>query len=76
MTLLDVIFTYGSPPDERELRALDRVRQVYGVRKTSFDEKVHTVRVEYDASRLTEDDITALLRNAGLDIRTELRTAA
>jgi len=76
MTLLEVTFTYGLPPGERELQALGRVRQVYGVRKTWFDEKAHTIRVEYDASRLTEHDIAALLRNAGIDIRTELRTAA
>jgi hypothetical protein len=76
MTLVEVTFYYGLPPGERELQALDRVRQVYGVRKTWFDEKAHTIRVEYDASRLTEHDIAALLRNAGMDIRAELRAAA
>jgi hypothetical protein len=76
MTLFEVTFYYGLPPGERELQALGRVRQVYGVRKTWFDEKAHTIRVEYDASRLTEHDIAALLRNAGVDIRAELRAAA
>jgi hypothetical protein len=69
MTLLEVAFHYGLPPGERELRALDRVRQVYGVRKTMFDERARIISVEYDASRLTEDDIAALLRAAGMDIR-------
>jgi hypothetical protein len=76
MTLLEMTFYYGLPPGERELRALDRVRQVYGVRKTWFDEKAHTIGVEDDISRLTEHDIAALLRNAGVDIRAEIRTSA
>jgi hypothetical protein len=33
-----------------------------------LDEKNQTVRVEYDASRLTEPVIHQLLRRAGLDI--------
>ena len=71
MTLLEVTFYYRLAPGERELQALNRVRQVYGARKTWFDEKAHTIKLEYDASRLTEHDLAALLRNAGIDIRTE-----
>ena len=76
MTLLEVTFSYGLPPGERELQALGRVRQVYGVRKTWFDEKAHTIRVEYDASRLTEHDLAGLLRNAGVDIRAKCGATA
>jgi hypothetical protein len=53
---------YGSPLSERELQVLHRIRQVYGVRETWFDEKVGIISVEYDASPLTEQDIAALLR--------------
>ena len=76
MTLLEVAFHYGLPLGEREFGALDRVRQVYGVRKTMFDERARIIRVEYDASRLTEDDMAALLRAAGTDIRARLAGAA
>ena len=76
MTLLDLTFSYGSPPGERQLRALDEVREVYGVRCISFDEKAHTIRVEYDASRLSENDIAALLRDAAIDLREQLRAVA
>jgi hypothetical protein len=38
------------------------------VRKMEFDEQGKTVRVEYDASRLTGAVIHQLLRRAGLDI--------
>jgi len=32
-----------------------------------------TVKVEYDISRLAEDDVAALLRGAGLDIQEPLK---
>ena len=73
MTLVDVTFPYRVPPGERQMTALDCVRDVYGVRKLSFDEAKQAVKVEYDISRLTEDDIAALLRGAGLDIQQPLR---
>ena len=39
MTQLDVVYRYVNPPTEIELRALDNVREVYGIRKISVDEK-------------------------------------
>lgn len=68
MTQLDVMYRYGIPPGERAMLALAKVRDVYGVRKMEFDESARTVRVEYDASRLTGPIIHQLLRRAGLDI--------
>jgi hypothetical protein len=68
MTQLDVLYRYGAAPTERAALALSKVRDVYGVRRTTFDEAAKTVRVEYDASRLTEPVINQLLRRAGLDI--------
>ena len=68
MTQLDVVYRYGVPPGERAMLALAKVRDVYGVRKMEFDESGKTVRVEYDASRLTGAVIHQLLRRAGLDI--------
>jgi len=68
MTTVDVVFKYGLPPGENEARALSDAREVYGIRKITFDEKQHTIRVEYDATRLNDDSVANLLRNAGLDI--------
>ncbi len=68
MTQLDVLYRYGVPPTEDVAIALDRLREVYGVRKLHLDERARTIRVEYDASRLTEPVIHQLLRRAGLDI--------
>jgi hypothetical protein len=76
MTQLDVLYRYGTPPSERALLALAKVRDVYGVRRMEFDEAAKTVRVEYDASRLTGPVIHQLLRRAGLDIVATVSTIA
>jgi hypothetical protein len=68
MTQLDVLYRYGVPPTESAVLAMAKVREVYGVRHMALDEAKKTVRVEYDASRLTEPVIHELLRRAGLDI--------
>jgi hypothetical protein len=68
MTQLDVLYRYGAQPSEAATLAIARVREVYGVRKLTLDESVRTIRVEYDATRLTEPVIHQLLRRAGLDI--------
>jgi hypothetical protein len=68
MTQLDVMYRYGAPPAEDAVLALAKVRDVYGIRRMVLDEAAKTVRVEYDASRLTGAVVHQLLRRAGLDI--------
>jgi len=75
MTYLDVAYRYGATPGEREMRAIDGIREVYGVRSIAFNEKERSVRVEFDASRLKEDAIAGLLRQAGIDVREKLALA-
>jgi hypothetical protein len=75
MTYLDVMFRYGAAPGENELRAIDSMREVYGVRRVQFNPKEKTVRVEFDASRLKQDTVARLLRQAGIDIREPLALA-
>ena len=50
------------------MMALGRVREVYGIRRVTFDEAAKTVRIEYDATRLTEPIVHQLLRRSGLDV--------
>jgi hypothetical protein len=69
MTYLEIVFQYGTAPGETELRAIDAVREVYGMRRVQFNAKERTVRVEYDASRLKQDAVARLLRQAGIDVR-------
>jgi hypothetical protein len=75
MTYLDVVFRYGTAPGENELRAIDGMREVYGVRRVDFKEIEHTVRVEFDASRLKEEAVARLLRQAGVEIRERIALA-
>ncbi len=72
MTYLEVVYRYQTPPGEAELRALDSVREVYGIQRIQFNEKDRTVRVLFDASRLKGDSVAKLLRQAGLDIQDQL----
>jgi hypothetical protein len=69
MMPLDVVFKYGLAPGAHQVRALDTARDVYGMRRITFDEKERTVRVEYDGTRLHPDTVAALLRRAGLDLK-------
>jgi len=69
MTLVDNTFLYGASQKEDTWRAIDAVRDVYGIHALSFDDKTHTIHVEYDASRLTQGDVAALLRDAGVEVR-------
>ena len=48
--------------------ALGRVREVYGIRRVTLDQAAKTVRIEYDATRLTEPIVHQLLRRSGLDV--------
>ncbi len=75
MTYLEVVFRYGAVPGENEMRAIDGMREVYGVRRVEFNESERTVRVEFDASRLKAEGVARLLREAGVDARERLELA-
>lgn len=68
MTQLDVMYRYGRVPNESTGMALAKVREVYGVRNLALNAADHTVRVEYDATRLSEATVHGLLRRTGLEL--------
>jgi len=72
MTYLEVAYRYQTPPGEAELRAIDSVREVYGIQRIRFNEPERTVRVLFDASRLKEDGVARLLRQAGINVQERL----
>ena len=72
MTYLEIAYRCQSLPGEKEMQAIDRVREVYGIQRVTFNEKESTVRVLFDASRLKEDAVAKLLRQAGIDVREKL----
>jgi len=75
MTYLEMVFSYASQPGENELRAIDGMREVYGIQRVRFNEKERTVRVLFDASRLKQDAVAKLLRQAGIDVREPMALA-
>ncbi len=75
MTYLEVAYRYLTPPGESELRAIDTVREVYGIQRIQFSEKERIVRAWFDASRFKADGIAKLLREAGIDVQEQLTLA-
>ncbi len=72
MTYLEAVYRYQNLPGEAEMRAIDSVREVYGIQRIQFNEKERTVRVLYDASRLKSDAVAKLLRQAGINVQEQL----
>ena len=72
MTTVDILFRYAAPPTESQVLALANARDVYGIRRLSFDHAARTVRVEFDATRLNAAMVTQLIRRAGVQITEEL----
>jgi hypothetical protein len=72
MTLLDVLYRYDGHLTEPAMFALGNLHEVYGVRRIHVDEEWKTIRVEYDATRLSRPIVLELLRQTGINIVEEL----
>jgi hypothetical protein len=72
MTTVEILYSYTTPPKESTALALAGSKDVYGIRRLSFDYKARTLRVEYDATRLTAAAVTKLVRQSGLELAAEL----
>lgn len=72
MTQLEVLYRYESHPTETAMFALGNLREVYGIRRIQVDEGWKTIRVEYDATRLSRPTVFQLLRGTGIAIVEEL----
>ena len=68
MTTVDVLFHFATAPSERSVLALASIREVYGIRRVTLDERAGTIGIEYDATRLNEPVVRQLLRRAGIEI--------
>jgi hypothetical protein len=68
MTTVEILFRYAAPPTEAVTSALANIREVYGIRRLTFDRAACTLRVEYDATRLNAAAVTKLVHESGLEI--------
>jgi hypothetical protein len=75
MTTVEILFDCAAPPTEQAALALADTKDVYGIRRLSFDRAAGTLRVEYDATRLNCAAVAKLLRQAGLEIVPEAAAA-
>lgn len=75
MTTVDIVLRYASPPTEAVTFALGKAREVYGIRRLCFDREAHTLRVEYDATRLNAAAVIKLVRSTGLQVAEEVQFA-
>ena len=72
MTTVEILYSYTTPPTEQAVFALASTKDVYGIRRLIFDRAARTLRIEYDATRLTAAAVTRLVLQAGLEIAAEL----
>ncbi len=72
MTNVDLLFRYQGEPSAAVAAALGSAREVYGIRRLTFDRPAGTLLVEYDATRLSAATVTQLVRRSGLDLCEEL----
>ncbi|MGA2351027.1 MAG: hypothetical protein ABSF70_11380 [Terracidiphilus sp.] len=74
MTTVEILFRTAMPLSNVEAVtvALADIREVYGIGRLTFDRAAGTLRVQYDASRLNAAVIAKLVRQAGLEIDSEL----
>jgi allophanate hydrolase subunit 1 len=75
MTAVEILFRCTKPPTERESLALAGAKDVYGIRRLSFDHAARTLLVEYDATRLDPAAVAKLIRQAGLEIAADIPDA-
>lgn len=72
MTTVEVLFRYVQHPTESAMVALGKLHEVYGIRRIRANAAEQTIRVEYDATRLTAPVVGQLLRGAGFSIVEEV----
>jgi hypothetical protein len=72
MTTVEILFRYSGQPSETAAFALANAREVYGIRRLSFDRAASTLLVEYDATRLNAATVTQLVRRSGFELIEEV----
>ena len=69
MTKVDLEFDLVRPLGDADLDALARVHGVYGIHRVRLRQpKLDGITVEYDASRMMEDDVERALLQTGIPI--------
>ena len=75
MTYLDVVFNYGALPGENELRAIDSMREVYGIRRVNFNEKEKNRARGVRCLAVEAGRGGKVVAEAGIDVREQVALA-
>jgi copper chaperone CopZ len=69
MTKVDLEYDLLRPLGDSDLDAIARVHGVYGIHRVKLRQpSLDAITVEYDASRLSEEDVERALLKAGIPI--------
>ena len=68
MTLMEITYQLQSPLQTEQLRALGGFANTYGLRRFRVDEQNNRLSFEYDASRLTEQEVESVLRQSKIAV--------
>jgi hypothetical protein len=68
MTKVQTTFTLSRPLSDRELKEIARVHSVYGMLTTQVKPSGDALFIEYDASRLSRKEVSAILEEHGLPL--------
>lgn len=66
MTKVQLRFELARPLDEALMACIAGAHSQYGIHRVQVAPSLDGITVEYDASRLTPDDVEAALRKAGI----------
>ena len=70
MTKVQLSFGLTRPLDEQLMGRIANAHSIYGLHLVRVAPSLDQLRVEYDASRLTQDEVEAALRRAGIPVAT------
>lgn len=68
MTKVQLRYDLMRPLDDTMMEQIARVHSVYGIVRVQLNDTMSKLVVDYDASRLSEADVEAVLHKAGLPI--------
>ena len=68
VTLVEKTYDLPGPLKPEQLRALAAFANTYGLRRFHVNEMLQQITFEYDASRLTEQQVTQILRSLQIPV--------
>ncbi len=75
MTLMTASYELQERLKPEHFRALGEFSNTYGLQKFRYDEKLNLLHFDYDASRLTDNVVESVLRQARIPVLRRLEPA-